>query len=281
MKKILIAFILMGLAVPSFAQKSYRIEKVEDGVFAALSLAGGEATSNAFFVVGDRYVYAGGAHMTKEAIADLTACIAETTEKPLRYFILAHHHKGLTFVDFDFPPDVQVIMSRQTWKVLSAEKREVSYLPLFFDQEISFRTGNDQSIIISNLGENHTEGDVIVYLPETKTLFSSDLVYADSVGYMGEGFMEKWVLTLELLENLQVRRLVPGFGPVGSIEEISGFKAFFKDFLTEIIRHLERGDSLERTLKTFSLPKYEEMPGYKQFLPANVERAYLNLKEAL
>jgi len=97
-------------AMPLFAEQrpetnpSYTVEKVTDGVFAALFKPGGNTSSNAFFVVGESYVIAGSAHLTAEAIRDLEAIVNQTTGLPIRYFILTHHHRGYTHIDFDFPP---------------------------------------------------------------------------------------------------------------------------------------------------------------------------------
>jgi len=281
MRIVLTSIVLfLFMAANAAAQKSFTVQQISDGLYAAIAKPGGHATSNAFFAVGDHSVTAGGAHMTKEAFADLTSCITEKTPKPLRNFILAHHHEGLTFVDFDFPPDVQVIMSWQTWRVLQSEEREITYPILFFEEGLTFRPGVF-TLVLSNLGNGHTAGDVVAYIPETKTLFASDLLYNDGVGYMGEGHMEEWVAALEFFETLEIDGVIPGFGPVGNAEDIFRYKKFFKDFLTEVIRHIDKGESIEKTLKTFSLPDHKNLKGYDRFLRANVERAYIDLKEVL
>ncbi len=74
---------------------------------------------------------------------------------------------------------------------------------------------------------------------------------------------------------------MPGYGAVGKKADLDSFKNFFRAFLTEVIRHIEEGDSLKQTRKSFSLPKYEKLPGYERFLQANLERAYAQLKQAL
>ena len=262
----------------SGAQASYRVEWVADEVYAALSSPGGSATSNAFFVVGPEYVVAGGAHMTKQAVDDLVTAIRTVTPKPLRYFILAHHHIGYSHIDFDFPAGVDLIISWQTWKAMDDEIREVNRPILFFSDGLTLKLG-ERTIILTNMGRAHTEGDTLVFLPESEVLFTSDLVYVKSVGYMGDGHMEDWLLTLEFIERLGARKIIPGFGPISSTDEIVRFKDFFREMVTAVLKHLERGDSLEQTLRTFSLPEYRNYNGYDQFLRLNVRRAYLDLKE--
>ena len=265
-------------SVPSKpAQDTFSIEPLGNEVYAAIAKIGSRASSNSLFVIGKHYVVAVGAHMTKEVIEDLNAEIASRTGKPVRYFVLAHHHPGYTHVDFDFPPDQDVVMAWQAWQQLNENVRKPGFPIIFFNEGMTIKPGG-VTIVLSNLGRGHSAGDVVTFIPEAGVIFASDLFYVDSVGYMAGGYMREWVLALEALEQLGADRIVPGTGPVSGIEEVSKFKEFFRDFLTEVIRHIERGDTLEQTLQTFDLPKYRNLSGYQLLMKANLKRAYEELK---
>jgi len=271
---------LLLLASPAAAQDGFAVEKLADGVYAAIARPGSQATSNAFFVEGDDYVVAAGAHFTKEVIGELVAAVASVTAKPIRYFILAHHHRGYSHIDFDFPPGKDVIMSWQTWQALDSEVRDVTSPALFFGDGLTLKLGQ-RTVILSNTGGGHTDGDLLVYLPDSEILFASDLFYVSSVGYLGDGHMQEWVMALEFMQQLDARKIVPGYGPVSRAEDLAEFKTFFKAFLTEVLRHIEEGDSLDQTLRTFSLPRYRDYDGYDRFLRTNIERAYKELKQEM
>jgi glyoxylase-like metal-dependent hydrolase (beta-lactamase superfamily II) len=267
-----------GERTKSGTQASYRVDQIADGIYAAITNPGGNATSNAFFVVGTEYVVAGGAHMTQKAIDDLVTAIRTVTDKPWRYFILAHHHAGYSHVDFDFPLGVDLIISWQTRKAMDEEVRKLNRPTLFYSDGLTLKLG-EQTIILTNMGRAHTEGDTLVFFPEAEVLFTSDLVYVNSIGYMGDGHMEDWLLALEFIERLGAKKIVPGFGPISTTKEITRFKKFFREMVTEVLSHLEQNDSLEQTVKTFSLPEYSSYSGYEQFIRINVRRAYTDLKE--
>ncbi len=265
---------------PSTDQNSYEVEELANGVYAAIAKTGGRATSNAFFLAGNSYVVAGGAHMTREAIADLFAAITGVTDLPVRYFILTHHHPGYSHIDFDWPPGVDVITSWQSWQSLDKEVRKVEFPLMFYSEGMTLKV-DQRTVILTNMGKSHTDGDTIVFLPESSVLFTGDLLYVDSVGFMGDGYMQEWVLALEFIERLGAQKIIPGFGPVSGNREINRFKTFFKDFLTEVLRRIEAGDSQEKTAGSFSLPQYQTYEGYDQFMRGNVERAYQDLKKNL
>jgi len=264
----------------AWAQESYRVEELAEGVYAALAVPGGRASSNAFFVISHDWVVAGGAHMTRDAVTDLLAAVAEVTPRPVTHFVLPHHHRGFAFTDFDFPPTMQVLMSGQTWAGLQSEVPAVVYPTLFFSEGLTLKAV-DQTVVLTNLGRGHAEGDVIVYLPEENILFASDLLYQGSIGFLGDGHMEDWVLALEFIKQLNPGKIIPGYGKVCGVEEVGKFQGFLRAFLSEVIRHLEAGEPLEQVKKEFRLPRYEDVPGYRQFLDVNLERAYHDLQEGV
>lgn len=280
-KRLFILFtLLLAFPFPSWSDGGYRLEKLGDGIYAAIARVGGPATSNAFVIEGRDYVVAGGAHMTKEAITDLFAAIAATTPKPVRYFILSHHHQGFSHIDFDFPPGVDIITSVQTWQALNGEVRKPTAPVLFFSDGMTLKAP-PHTIVLASLGKAHSSGDLTVFLPETGILYAGDLLYVRSVGYMGEGHMRNWIFALDFLGELGAKQIIPGYGPVCSGTELDEFRTYFRDFLSTIVAHIERGDSLDQTLKSFALPRYATYEGYSRFLRPNVERAYRDLKQDL
>jgi glyoxylase-like metal-dependent hydrolase (beta-lactamase superfamily II) len=257
-------------------QDSFSIEPLAPGVFAAIAEPGSQATTNALFVIGRDYVVAAGAHMSKQVIDDLYRAIGARTRKPVRYFVLMHHHTGYTYIDFDFPAGQDVLMSWQTWKNMDAEIRDPDFSTMFFNEGLTLKPGGS-SVVLTNIGKGHTNGDVVVFIPEADVVFTSDLLYVDSVGFMGSGYMTDWLLALDFLEQIGARQVVPGYGPVTDTEDIYKFSQFFRDFLTEILRYIERGDSIEKTLEEFDLPQYRDFKGYDQLIKLNLKRAYEDL----
>ncbi|BDV42093.1 MBL fold metallo-hydrolase [Geotalea uraniireducens] len=278
-KYLLLLLMVLAFAVPSRAlAANYRIEKIEEGVYAAIALPEGKAASNALIIVTPYQVILAGAHFVKEGIAELVADIADITPIPLRYVILTHHHPGYNYVDFDFPANVEVITSWQTWRALKGETRELKNHVSFFDKGLTLIRG-DKVIVLTNTEYGHSEGDVFVFLPNEGVMFASDLFFNDVVGYMGEGHLRDWIINVETMEAVGAKYVVPGLGEVSDRSGLRRFRTFLKDFSTEVLRNIEAGKSLEETKKHFSLPRYENLPGYKAFFNVNVERAYRQLKD--
>lgn len=268
--------LVIGLKPVSAGQNSYKIERLADGVYAALAIPGSAATSNAFIVDLGHSLVAGGAHFTAKAINDLIAAAADLTPKPISAFVLAHHHQGFSFVDFDFPPGREVIMTVDTRQVLRREVRQIQGQITYFGQGLTLE-GTERSLVLTNVGAGHSGGDLIAYIPQSKTLFTSDLVYINSAGYLGDGPLRNWVMILDDLTRLDVELVIPGFGPAQDPQAILDFQSYLKSFLTETLSRIEKGEPLYQVLQNHSIPHYENLPGYQVFRSGNIERAYRQL----
>lgn len=266
----------ISLSPASAGQNSYTIERISAGVYAALALPGSAATSNAFIVDLGYSLVAGGAHFTAKAMNDLIAAAADLTPKPISAFVLAHHHQGFSFVDFDFPPGREVIMTVDTRQVMRREVRQMQGQITYFGQGLTLE-GTERSLVLTNVGAGHSQGDLIAYIPQSKTLFTSDLVYNNSAGYLGDGPLRNWVMILDDLTRLDVERVIPGFGPTLGPQGIVDFQNYLKSFLTETLSHIEKGERLYQVLQNHSIPSYENLPGYQVFRSGNIERAYRQL----
>ena len=95
--------LLLGLAFPRFAEvhtrnsvlkadDDFAITKVADGVYAAVAKAGGIASGNSGFVVGDDGVLIVDTFFTPTAIEELIETIGTETKQPIKYAINTHYH---------------------------------------------------------------------------------------------------------------------------------------------------------------------------------------------
>lgn len=273
----IVLLLSLALIQTAKAQDSYRIAEVTEGVYAAIAEPGGAATSNAMIVDLGTQVVLCGAHFTRKAINDLIAAASEVSPNPIRAFVLAHHHPGYTFVDFDFPTNKDLVMNIETRLTMKQEARKLESPLIFFKSGMTFE-GTERTLVLSNVGPGHSNGDMIAYIPQSNVLFTSDLLYFNSVGFLGAGSLRDWAYVIGGLGALRAEKIIPGFGPIGTQKDLNQFRNYLKDFLTEVLKHIEKGDNLETTLRTFSLPKHEKLPGYQSFTPGNIERAYLQLK---
>lgn len=273
---ILLAFCL-ALTPIQVSAANFSFKNIRGGVYAAIAEPGGKAASNSLIVITNYQVIIAGAHFLPETIKELLDFIKTVTPIPVRYIILTHHHRGFNHIDFDFPSNVEIIASGRTWQVLKSEYRQIKNQVTFFDRSLTMKRGN--TLLVLNATErSHSEGDVFVYLPEESVLFTSDLMFNGVAGYMGDATFRDWVGSLEILTNINARSVIPGLGDVTTTDGILQFQLFFRAFTTEVLKQVGKGLDVEAAKRQFSLPQYENLPGFKAFFDANFRRAYQELK---
>lgn len=277
MRAAIIIFFISILMVGNAYAANYKVSKISDSVYAAIAQPSGKAASNAFLIITEFEVILAGAHFVPEGINELLSEVARITPLPVNQIILTHHHKGFNYLDFDLPEKTEIVASVNVWQALKSEHREFKNPTVVFENALTLNRGKI-SIIIMDTGSGHSSGDTIVYLPGERILFASDLLFNDSVGYMGEASIHEWGENLDMMERLSPAVVVPGVGKAADSRAIERFRLFYRAFMTEVIRNVEKGNSLSQTKKEFSLKQYKSLPGFESFWEVNIERAYKQLK---
>ncbi|HBA70838.1 MAG: MBL fold metallo-hydrolase [Geobacteraceae bacterium GWC2_55_20] len=277
MKRMLLMMVLLMLLPITASAANFKFQKVRNNVYAAIAEPGGKAASNSLIIITNYQVILAGSHFVPETTREILDFVSTLTPIPVRYIILTHHHRGFNHIDFDLPANAEIITSGPTWQALRSEFRQIRNQVTFFDRGLTMKRGNTL-IVISATERGHSEGDLFVYLPEEGILFTSDLFFNDVAGYMGDGSFRDWIGSLEIMSGIDAAVVVPGLGAVTNTDGILRFQAFFRAFTTEVLRLIGKGLEIEAAKRQFSLPQYENMPGYKVFFDVNFRRAYNELK---
>lgn len=98
-----------------------------------------------------------------------------------------------------------------------------------FDKTLTLHVG-DKDVRLVNVGPAHTGGDVIVYVPGDKTVFTGDILFMEGHPIMWAGPASNWIAACDLILSWDVETVVPGHG---AITDKTGVRAF-RDYLVYI-----------------------------------------------
>ena len=70
-----------------------------------------------------------------------------------------------------------------------------------------------RNVELKFLGRGNTAGDLVAYLPESKTVLTGDLVVYP-FPFATQSYISEWAKVMRELERMDVTRIVPGHGPV-------------------------------------------------------------------
>ncbi|MCP4417454.1 MAG: MBL fold metallo-hydrolase [Chloroflexi bacterium] len=82
-----------------------------------------------------------------------------------------------------------------------------------FSGTMTLQVGGREAQLIE-VGPAHTLGDLMVYVPDARTLFSADILFLGSTPVMWAGPLSNWLAALDKINQLDVDVIVPGHGPI-------------------------------------------------------------------
>jgi len=212
---------------------------------------------NSGVIVGDKGVIVVDAKTTLDGGKELLADIAKITPKPVTTVILTHsdgdHVNGLAA----FPAGITIIAHEGNKKeqetALAAGGRgapPAGHLPT------RVVTKNKENLKIDGVklevlhwAPAHTSGDLVVYLPGERIVFTGDIVAAqfpDPLIHLEKnGSSEGWITTAKGIVGLNADQLVPGHGMVQSKADIQARLTRAEEKRAKIKDLVAQGKSLD------------------------------------
>lgn len=89
--------------------------------------------------------------------------------------------------------------------------------------------GTDRRIEIRTVDRAHSDGDLVMVLPDEGIVFCGDLLFVGCHPFLGDGDLNGLRRALTLLGGVGARRFVPGHGPVGVTDDLAVLSAYLDD----------------------------------------------------
>jgi glyoxylase-like metal-dependent hydrolase (beta-lactamase superfamily II) len=262
-----LALQLLALSAMASAQAAlpFALKQVGPGVYAAIDGPEHKAGSNAGFVIGDDGVLVVDALFTPDAAKALVAEIRRITPKPIRYVVNTHYHLDHTGGDQVLRDAGAIIVAHrnvQTWvrtnnvnlfgdRITPEIRSQIERLPLpdvTTDKDLNIWLGSRKVVVRTVLG--HTGGDLTIYIPDAKVLFTGDMLWRKIAPNVIDGSVAQWQATdlafIAMPDSSNIT-FVPGHGDVanrGDVEEFRGYLLDLKALVAQARKAGLKGDAL-------------------------------------
>jgi glyoxylase-like metal-dependent hydrolase (beta-lactamase superfamily II) len=218
--------------------KGYFVDEIADGVFwligggyQAMFLVTGEGVIviDAPQPLGNKYL---------EAIEDVT-------DEPITYMIYSHSHVDHTgSAGQIFPNDIEFIAHQDTANILISENDPNRPIPTITFDDMYILSVGGQILELYYIGEFHSEGDIVIYLPKHKVAMAVDLFHPEAAPYKAFGVTVNLDEHLKahdaLVENFDFDVLVSGHEQIlGTKEHIKTDKDFVLSVMDNTIQAIE------------------------------------------
>jgi cyclase len=99
-------------------------------------------------------------------------------------------------------------------------------------------------------GWAHTRGDGFVYLPKEKVLCTGDAAVNGPFNYTADGNIGNWPKVIDAAMKLDVDHVLPGHGPAGGKEVLTGQREFMMALHNAVQSAIKNGKKLDDLVKT-------------------------------
>jgi cyclase len=230
-----------ALARPLTAQSKLKVEKLADGVWAAQPEKGANV---GWFVLGDG-VMAIDAGTDLATGADILKAVAETTGgKPVRYLVITHAHgdhtggaraftaAGATVIcQESIAAQILALVTHASTEASDPMSGKTALRPVVASiSERSILVDGLHNVQIYFLGAAHTKGDLVVYLPNDRILFSGDVALNGRMPFLQSPDVDPagWEKALETLAKVPAQKLVPGHGDLDGKNGVADSLAYLR-----------------------------------------------------
>lgn len=249
----------------------------------------GGAGGNTGIIIGQNGVIVIDAKTTAASAKEMLADIAKLTPKPVTHVILTHsdgdHVNGLA----GFPKGLTIIAHENNKKeqeeALKAGGRgapPADYLPTqVVTKKKETLTLDGVKVTLIHVAPAHTSGDLAVYLPAQKIVFTGDLITSnrpDPLIHLNKhGSSEGWIQFVKTLASLDADTYVPGHGDLQTKADIEKRLSETEAKRAKIQKLVAQGKSLDDIKKEVGDPAGPPPGGRGPAFPTFTETVYQEL----
>jgi cyclase len=219
------------------------------------------------------------------------------THGPIRYLINTENHVDHIFGNYWFKGAGEIVNHKALWDIFMDPKaaldpfdyaleaiptddpdgaalipdRDAYYADLprgtvvFTGDLLKLRVGDHT--IDCHWTPGHTPGQLAVHVPEERVVFTGDTIFSGVQTWLMTSNVDQWLEALETIRALDVDHVVPGHGPVVTLDYVQTQRAVLMAWKAAVADAVSKGWSREETIANV---RFDD-----QFGPVDVGQGYM------
>lgn len=141
-----------------------------------------------------------------------------------------------------------------------------------FSGELTVHVG-EKKVDLFEVGPAHTAGDVLVHVPEDKTVFTGDILFIEGTPIMWAGPVANWIGACDKIIDLKAETIVPGHGPITDIHGVRQVQDYLRYIDQEARKRFDAGLSPRDAAHDIKLGDFSSW-GDSERIAVNVSTLY-------
>jgi len=183
--------------------------------------------------------------------------LREITDKPILYVIDTHMHGDHSGGNATKQALGAKVIAHENARFQMAKSQTTGLPNLTLEDHMRLYHG-EFILDLYWLGRGHTDGDVVVHLPEQSMIFMGDLFatwepYVTLIDYPGGGSLREWTRTLERAQALPFDVVIPGHGGPTDRAHLETYRVQLvrmQDMVREMNRARKSREEIQKMLET-------------------------------
>ena len=225
--------------------------------------------------------------LSSEAIArQEREAISSVIKQPVRFLVSSTFHNNYTWGNVAYQDVIKIGHENYRTDLLAQMQRDraspedqKARLPqvTYRDRMTIYLGGKEMQILY--LGRGHTRSDSIIFVPQDRIVYVSELFFSDQFLYINDGYGVSWLKTLDAVEALPADIIVPGHGPIPedpkeTRQGLRRFRQILVDLRDAVQKEVAHGATEDQAAAAIELPQYKKMQGYASQREVAVRRMY-------
>lgn len=141
-----------------------------------------------------------------------------------------------------------------------------------FEGSLSRKVGSKDVHLLS-VGPAHTPGDIIVHVPDNKTVYTGDILFIEGHPILWEGPVQNWINACDAICAMDVETVVPGHGPITDKRGVRALQQYLVYVRDEARKRYDAGLSCFEAAQDIDMSDYDAW-GDGERIAVNVATLY-------
>ena len=124
-----------------------------------------------------------------------------------------------------------------------------------FEDELRLKVG-DKEVLLKNVGPAHTRGDILVHVPQDRTVFTGDILFVEGHPVLWAGPVDNWVAACDRILAWDVETVVPGHGPITDKRGVQAMKDYLLYIKQEARKRFDAGMPVFAAARDIALDRF-------------------------
>ena len=219
--------------------------------------------------------------------------IADAVKQPIRYLVSSPFHDPFSKGNLAYADVFKIghenyrtgLLDQMQRGRLSDDEQRVRMPNATFRDRMTLYLGGKE-IQVLNFGAAHTKGDSILFVPQDRIAYMSEVFFNEEFPNMGGGYGVSWIRVLDAVKALDADIFIPGHGPVPEDPKqtraaLDRARQILVDARDGIQAEIGRGATEDQAVAAVKLQQYEKLPSFVGQREVVLRRIYRELKGTL